>query len=423
MFTALAACSGDTTLVIEPPWPEDQVALIVAIDDRLEIVGQPMLLEPGGVLRLSFDARRRLIARTYPRVENGGPDFSACGFAIGGEGDSAPAPIASWSASIDVDSSSIAFTREREATALDVRLPHCPSLCAQVIARPVPITILTGNFQDVAVPSERAAFAVLIGDLEMRRDLLRWDAASGEVTRIELGFDPLWVSTDHAGTTWVTVPRKVFALDDDGSIIARYDTGLMGAGVSAGLDGTVIVWGQGGILELTRSATAARPRIDFPSPRVDVFVVEASQIVTVVPGAIQFYDGNAWTMETRDVALDFDWVAFGDREELGVIGPTNLYLRDRERKTWQRLSPPSDTFPPDGAVHLGGRRFVAAGDVGFAGLGSGGRWCKLETGTLRPFQAIDVAPSKRFAVAVGDNEDAGTEPVFMVFDLSLLDVR
>ena len=58
------------------------------------------------------------------------------------------------------------------------------------------------------------------------------------------------------------------------------------------------------------------------------------------------------------------------------------------------------------------------GEVGYVGLIERGRPCQIEAGTLRPVRAVDVAPSGAFAIVVGDNRDAGTEPFMAVLDLT-----
>ncbi len=427
-LASVCAC-GSPRLELVPPWPDDQVAVVAVLSKNGAVEGAPRVYRTGDAIELRVDTEqpRRILVRTYPAADAGGPDFGRCGVAIGGEGLEAPEPLDSWISTPIQRGEPIELVRQGAPTPIDVRLPGCSDdptlLCDRIILTPIEVP-LTGNFTGVAVPSDAAAFALLADDAGPDRRLLRLDAASGAVRTIDLGGGavPQAISTDHHGVTWVALrDGRVMALDEAGRIAWTVETGLSAPKVAAGYDGTVIAYDPSAALEVRTTSTIAAARDDLPPGVEDLFIVDSDRMVAVVEGGLHVRDATVWSLEFSDPQVGAGWSGFGDDMWLGAIGAFQLLVREEASRSWSPISaPPTAQFTASGAVRLRSERILAVADVGYAGLVVEGRTCQIGVGTLRPLVGVDAAPGGAFAVIVGENEDRGTPPFMAIADLTLL---
>lgn len=394
--------------------------MIALVDDGQQVAGTLQLFHAGDVVHFQLPQNGgRIVARTYPAAADGGPDFEACGAAIGGEGTKADDPLDVYtSGEVDAESTAITFMPDPTPVPLDVRLPRCaPPDCDRVLISSMHVP-LTGNFSTCTVPTNDVAFAVLFEDQRKNGVLYRWDRAAGALEAIDLHGSARNVASGGGRIIATLESGAVLELNLAGDVLRTRPTSLIEPKISVGEDGTAIALDEEShYFEISATTTVAIARDDVPATAKNIFIVDAQLMVASGGGGIDVYDGVNWMRELTDLRVFNYWFGFGDHEYLGVVGAVDFFERDAARRTWIAHGAPSQFHATTG-VHLGEGRALIIAETGWAGIVAGKEVCQVQTGTIQNLSSVALSPDRSFAIIVGENGDPGTEPTFLIADLS-----
>lgn len=419
LLAALAVSScGEPSVYLTPPWPSDQVAVILLEDTEGRPLSEPILYL-GGPLRLSRPGPLVIRAFTYPREA----ELEACGVRLGGDGALLPPPSGSWLSGRVDEGTEPSFAPDPSAPHPDVRYDRCRSgdPCRTVpspIAAPATlfglsrVTFATselaffGGFSR-SVTDERAVFGRLLAE---HAELLP--------PRDELMSEVRGLERDPSGQVWALTRAALVAIGPDGAptFVVAWPEGPveLSTGTSGG---AFVVSSDGRVRRYDASHGAIDELVGLPAGVVKFLDAGPTRrFATLDDGSIFGFDGQTWRRESE--GRDVRYLALAGDDDVVVAVPRigDVFAKSGSPPTWHNIGRPFESFPR-AAVGLGGGRAVVVGEGGSAAMWSGYRWCRLETGTTRVLTHAAISPDRSRLLIVGDTPGTLGAPVFLAYAL------
>jgi hypothetical protein len=388
---------------VDAPWPADQTAVVVvARPDGAPIAG-PIVDRSPLELELEAEPPFRIHARTYEAGALGG----GCAVAIGGEGFELPPPAGAYVADIADLESDVVFAVTGEPADFDLVTTCAPAVtCPRASVRHIPLEPLIGH--TIVALQALDSTLVVVGSNAVRAGsplLLRLDGGDADLLDTSTVPGALRSLAAGGGTVYGATVDAVFAYDDATRAFEVAPMPVPIKGVEPVPGSPPIAFGDTGIFEVFATRTATAPIETFRS-RVRAIEVLRSDLAVLIDESNLLYsfDGAGWTEETplQGVQIEsFRRVAGGAGTFVAIGLRENAFLR--EGSGWRRLPPPFDRGRDlSDVVHLGGSRYVVAGDFGSAAHWDGSTWCPIELETT-----LDL---HRASAAGGDVVFIGTQP-------------
>jgi hypothetical protein len=425
----ISACSSAVQIDLSPPWPADQIAVVVLTDSAGGAIGDAQAFGPDA--RIEFEAPRGLAAihvDTFPgdTLAGGETPLVACGVTLTSTVNTATLAAATrWvTTSLDLADRKLSFAPDPMPPTFSL-FPKCivpDTICPQFRVSHVSAPPrIEPNYLTV-VDDSLAFFATNSSTPSSQRALVRIDGTSAAFEKTLPVLDPNWQGLATVGTSTIfgiTGDRKIFTMNRDG--LLRF--GPFGGNyvrIDAARDGSIVLatdFNESGY-EITIGSSVTVPRPDIPGRARNFAAIRRDRIFISDNTNIWSFDGKVWSNETTVTTVE-NISAFGGDEDVMAYGTDMEVVHVRNEKTgeWPAIPTPFGSGARlRGLKGLGQGRFIVAGETGKLGLWTGSKWCRLDTGTRIALGDLDVSQSKKTAYVVAYNtfEADGTTVILRV---------
>jgi hypothetical protein len=440
LLGSLCGCSS-APLIVDAPWPTDQVALIALVDDQGSLLAPPLRSSSSGEVSFTENRRgaSRILARTYAALADGGPDFDRCGFTVGGSGASLEGREKSaWTSDLFSirPGASVHLRRDTATTAIDFRhVSDCPEVAPTFCSRTQKmVTSIATDLPPVDLVSVAAIspdrWVVGTGDPfngATTTPVIRFGASGAATTTIpipRLTGPPLWVAYDHKDTVFGTSGLGTFYQLDASTLaaVASATTSTLSAIPITALDGTAYAYTPSRVFRLQRGQPLPVPvDLGVPLPIDSLAIATATRAAVLGAGRIHTFDGVRWTLEFEDPSLvppdPIDVHLAVDSASMVAAAGNFVVVRDENRHTWTHLLSPGSAPQVDAIALLGHGRFMISGSVGLLAIWTDGAWCTLGASFPAPYRGLGVLDSRDQGLAVSLAERQTSRPVIVRFAL------
>ncbi len=407
MALALLGCGESGGVELSPPSDRDAL-LFVRSDDGIATVSAlsasfaPIRLSVGNPLTLTWVPLARSLAEL-------GLVEGAVGFGFG-------RPVAELTGAVVFETrvgpagATPWAERELPSTVAQARVPattplsDCGRYVAHAVSSPEEIEIYATA---VVVGVDGSATFAGLGS-RPNKGVIGTFGVDGSISLTELpsGFVRVNELAEGPGRTvfGVDASSTLFQVDEVGSIL-RWPAPESSLRLAEQPNLPPVAYGRGGVYALTKGSTGSVRLDEYPNDLKSLTIVAEDRKVALTTDGIHFFDGEAWRREWSAAGSDLEVTSVGgDDRVLFALAGVSMLVRDDDARTWQPVT--NDPLPLEAKLAgaaFGGGRILTAGTSGALIAWLEEERCALPSGTISDLEVLDLAPNRRWALALANN--------------------